>query len=460
MRFNKFLLLVVLIFNASLSCFSQNEDVLFSYDEYIENILKYHPIAKKIDLKSKFAKAEMQLAKGFFDPKLNSTFKEKDFHDVIYYKRFNNKLIIPTPLGIDVVADYTKANGYYLNPENKTDYNGVWGLGLEANILQGLLVNKRKTALEKARIFQKSTKNEQDILFNELLYEASKSYLNWLKYNAYTEALTENKNIANTYFKNTKLLLENGEKTVIDTLEASISHKETLLKLQKNKALLIKAQQEVSNFLWYKDSFIALKPNTRPLDFDLDISNINNDIHLNPSIKLYNNKLAYYEAEQRLKKDKLKPKLKLKYKPLLSTSYNSLSPNFNIDDFKWSVDFSMPLFLRKERAQLKMSSLKLESVQYEIENKTNELQNKITASLEKQMVLRKQVVLLSQNINGYKLLLDGENEKFKYGESSVFLLNKRQEKYITSKLKLIDLKIKLKTEKLTYLFYTNSLIKK
>lgn len=74
------------------------------------------------------------------------------------------------------------------------------------------------------------------------------------------------------------------------------------------------------------------------------------------------------------------------------------------------------------------------------------------------MILRDQINIAEQNVAGYKRLLDGENEKFLFGESSVFLLNKRQEKYIQSQLKVVSLLVKLGTERLNYLYYTNGLL--
>ncbi|MFT5169157.1 MAG: hypothetical protein ACI8P3_004405, partial [Saprospiraceae bacterium] len=68
--------------------------------------------------------------------------------------------------------------------------------------------------------------------------------------------------------------------------------------------------------------------------------------------------------------------------------------------------------------------------------------------------------LLNQNVENYKRLLDGENEKFRFGESSVFLLNKRQEKYINGQIKLIEIFIKSQIEILNFLYYSNQLIKK
>mgnify|MGYP001953613062 CR=1 FL=1 len=63
----------------------------------------------------------------------------------------------------------------------------------------------------------------------------------------------------------------------------------------------------------------------------------------------------------------------------------------------------------------------------------------------------------TQSLTGYEKLLEAEETKFLYGESSVFLLNKRQEKFIDGRLKLVKLKIGLQLEKLNYLYYTNTL---
>ena len=92
------------------------------------------------------------------------------------------------------------------------------------------------------------------------------------------------------------------------------------------------------------------------------------------------------------------------------------------------------------------------------ENKRNELQNKIESGWQQLLLLQEQLILLSNNVENYKRLLDGENEKFNYGESSVFLLNKRQEKYINGQLKLIETYIKRQMELLNFLYFSNQLV--
>ncbi|MEM9822667.1 MAG: TolC family protein, partial [Bacteroidota bacterium] len=155
------------------------------------------------------------------------------------------------------------------------------------------------------------------------------------------------------------------------------------------------------------------------------------------------------------KREKLKPKLKIKFNPLIATSETSLVPDYALSDQKWGVNFSMPILMRKERADIQKVEIKMAENQLDINNKRNELQNKIENSLRQQDILQAQLALQEQSVEGYRRLLEGENEKFRFGESSVFLVNKRQEKYINGRLKRIDLFIKIQMEKLAYRYYIN-----
>jgi outer membrane protein TolC len=444
-------------------CNAQSDSIILTYDEYMISILAYHPVAKQADLKLKLAKAEKLAARGNFDPVLTSGWNQKNFDDKRYYRQFQNKLQVPTRLGIDIVGGYENTSGVFLNPENKTDDFGLWNIGVEVNLLQGLLVDERRTALKQAEIFQRLAENQKQIIINELLYIASLAYLDWQKNYSIQQAIEENIEIADTYFENTRQSFYSGEKTAIDTLEAFIMAQDAKALLQANLVAIVKSRQNVENYLWFKDLPLELEPNTQPEDYTAAIFEINtiNDIptmvNSHPQILEKINKQSYLEVEQRMKREKLKPKLKAKYNPLIATSENSVAPIYSFSDYKWGIDFSMPLFLRSERANIERGLVKIEEITLSISDKRNELQNKIEGSLQQQAILQQQIILQTQNVDGYRQLLQAENEKFRYGESSVFLLNKRQEKYIDGQMKLIELNIKFQKELLNFLYYSNQL---
>lgn len=249
----------------------------------------------------------------------------------------------------------------------------------------------------------------------------------------------------------------------MDTLEAYITFQEAVTFFNDNELFLIKAVQNVENYLWFNDVPIGLEPSIRPEDYrsfflakNLDYIDIQDFNH--PKITAKINKLSLYEIEQRLKREKLKPKLKFKYNPLLTTSENVNIHEVALSNYKLGFDLSMPIFFRKERAAAQKGALKIQEIEWDIEFKKNELFNKMEASWEQQALLRDQIKVINQIVENYKRLLEGENEKFNYGESSVFLLNKRQEKYINGQLKLTGTYIKQQVEILNFLYYSNQLI--
>ncbi len=457
--------IIVSIFLCFISfCQAQVDSTVLSYEEYLINILNYHPIAKQANLKVELADISWLSAKGNLDPTLDADWNQKSFDDKRYYRIFSNRLRVPTKYGIDLVAGYENTQGVFLNPENTTDEFGLWNIGLEVNILQGLLVNERQTALKQARVMQDMAINQQQIILNELLYKASIAYLEWQQFFYVQSVLLENERLANQYFDNTKETFFGGEKTAMDTLEAFILWQDAISFTNYNELNFQNARQNLENFLWFKEVPLELESLTKPEDYQgeiftvSDVRNIQELARTNPLILEKINKQSLYELELRLKKEKLKPKLKAKLNPLLATN-NNLLPTYNTSDYKLGFEFSMPLFFRSEKADVKMGEIKIQNGVLDIQNKQNELLNKIESNLLKQNILRDQVILVQRNVQGYKQLLDGENEKFRFGESSVFLLNKRQEKYINGRIKFIELNLKLNTVLLKYLYLTNDLVK-
>ncbi len=443
---------------------AQSDSTMLSYQEYLVNILNYHPVAQQANLKLELADLQWLSAKGNLDPTLDSDWNQKNFDDKRYYRIFNNRLRVPTKYGVSVIAGYENTQGVFLNPEKTTDEFGLWNIGVEVDVLQGLLVNERQTALEQAKVMQEMAINQQQIILNELLFDASLAYLDWQQFFYVQTVLLENQALAAQYLENTKESFFGGEKTAMDTLEAFILLQDAIALTNYNEVDLQDSRQMLENFLWFNEVPLELQPLTKPEDYRQelfvvsDVRNIQELTRTNPLILEKLNKQSLYELDLRLKKEKLKPKLKAKINPLLATTDN-LVPTYNTSDYKLGFEFSMPLFLRSERADVKMGEIKIQDNFLDIQNKQNEILNKIESNLLQQIILRDQVNLIAQNVAGYKQLLDGENIKFQFGESSVFLLNKRQEKYINGRIKLIELNLKLNSVLLKYLYYINDLVR-
>ncbi len=443
----KYILITFLFFTSSY--FAQNKvESVMSLSEYLGYVKNFHPIVKQANLVINNSEAKLLKARGAFDPKIEVDFDKKQFKDKEYYNKLNAAFKIPTYYGIEFKANFENNDGIYLNPENTVPTNGLYSAGISASLLNGLLINKRMASLKQAKLFLNQAKEDQQILVNEILYNASLSYFNWLKtYNQkviYSDFLTN----ALIRFKATKRAFIEGEKPAIDTTEAKITLNNRKLNLEKARIKLVKASLELSNFLWLRDNTpVELQnniiPNVNTIN-DIDITfnialfnNINFDINNHPKIKSLDYKIKSLHIDRKLKMNNLLPKLDIQYNFLTENS-NKLN-SLNTKNYKAGLNFKVPLFLRKERGDLKLSKVKLQDKKFENEVAKVTIKNKVNAIQQELASYLLQNNLTVAIVRDYGTLLKAENRKFFLGESSLFLVNYREVKLIEAKLKAIDL---------------------
>ena len=104
----------------------------------------------------------------------------------------------------------------------------------------------------------------------------------------------------------------------------------------------------------------------------------NASLERNPSIQASLNKLSMLELDQKLKREKLKPKLKSQIQSVDFHHLQAVLHLFIPWQFYLDFGFAMPLLLRKERELVcSRAILKCTGAAIEIDNKRNELQNKM-----------------------------------------------------------------------------------
>ncbi|TPN81249.1 TolC family protein [Aquimarina algicola] len=449
-------LLYVLIFAAT-SLFSQQTDSIpLNFKEYLGYVKKYHPIAKQAELNIDIGQANLMKARGGFDPKLEVDYDRKEFKGLEYYDLLNATFKIPTWYGVEFKGGFEQNDGEFLNPQNSVPEDGLFNAGVSVSVAQGLLINERMATLRKAKFFREQTKADRDLLVNQILYDASLAYFDWLQ--AYNE-----KEIYENFLSNAQIRFEGikrsamaGDKAAIDTVEAKIAFQNRALSLEQAKVKLTKRSLDLSNFLWLEgDIPVQLRPNVIPdnnveeiIDSTLEIQgkpldSFNIDNH--PKLQSLNFKIEGLEVDRKLKANKLLPKINLEYNFLTETP--DVGNSFNTAEYKGGVYFSFPLFLRKERGDLKLAKFKLQDARFEFASTQLEIRNKVTGIYAELDSFINQNELIENIVKDYETLLAAEERKFSFGESSVFLINSRERSLIDSKLKQVEVQNKFFTTK-------------
>nr|WP_245598357.1 TolC family protein [Flavobacterium sasangense] len=428
-----------------MNLFGQNNPTEFTYNEFLGYVKKYHPLVKQADLKLNEAQANLMQARGAFDPKIEVDFNEKQFKDNQYYSILNSSFKIPTWYGIELKAGFDNSEGIYVNPENTLPNSGLTSFGISVPVGQGLFINQRMADIRKAKIAQNLNAAERNLQAIDVLYEASVSYANWKR--AFEEVkLYENYLVnASNRYKGIEKLISEGDKPAIDSIEAGIVVKTRLLNLEDAKLKLIKAKLELSNYLWLENNVpLELKDDLTPeitlsktIKEVLQINELNPiDLNNHPKIKALDAKIAMLKVDKKLKANALLPKLDVSYNYLSEPSYID---NYRFEDYKIGVNFSFPLFLRKERAGVKLATIKIQDTEFGLQFERKSLENKIKSQQQEIASLEKQREYIRKLIQDYNTLLNAEDRLFEMGESSLFVINSRENTLVSSQINEIAL---------------------
>ncbi|WP_396155524.1 TolC family protein [Flavobacterium sp.] len=427
--------LFYILFFISFSLFGQNViQKELTFNEYLGYVKKYHPLVKSANLEISQAQANMMMARGGFDPKIEVDFEQKKFKDSEYYSILNSSFKIPTWYGIEIKAGFDNSEGVFLNPENTMPNQGLTSLGINVPIGQGLFINQRMADLRKAKIQVSLSQAERNLMAIAVLYDASIAYFNW-KRNFNEVKMYETYLVnANIRYKGIENLIKEGDKPAIDSVEAGIIVRNRKLSLEDSQLKLAKAKLELSNYLWLENNIpMELQDSIIPEENLLltvketlrtnELMIANQSITNHPRINALENKIQMLDVERKLKANMLLPKIDLGYSYL---SEPSAFDEYKFQDYKVGLNFYFPLFLRKERGSLKITKFKMQDAQFNLDLERVQLTNKIIAQQTEIASLEKQKKLIDDLVKDNQTMLNSEERLFTFGESSLFLINTRE----------------------------------
>jgi outer membrane protein TolC len=430
--------------------FSQADSLqILTFDTYMDIVRAHHPVAKQADLQLVQGDAKLLKARGAFDPKLFNSLGQKYFEDTEYYSLLDAGLKIPTWFGMEIKAGVEQNRGEFLNSEDKTPSTGLLYGGISMPVGRGLFIDERRAELQKAKIYQRSTEVDRQLILNDLMYDAGKAY--WEFFQAYNElrvyqnALVLAQQRYDAVNRGAKL----GDRAAIDTLEAGIQVQNRQLSLQQAELDFANATAYLSVFLW-ADGVVPMElasGTVPPVSEDIEALPIEQQFLLqlemftnqHPDLRMYQYKIDQLVVDRRMKRENLKPTLNIKYNPLTRVTNENPINNFSVNNYTWGLEFGFPVFLRKERGDLRLTEAKIQDTRWEMSNKRQAIFNKIQISLNEWATTKNQFDLYQRTVVDYSRLLAGERTKFDIGESSLFLVNSREVKYIEAQIKLIEI---------------------
>jgi outer membrane protein TolC len=445
------LALVIFIININ----NANAQSSLSEEEFLNIIKTFHPQAKQINIINDKANANKIAAQAGFDPEFKFDNGRKTFDGTSYYNLRETKLNVPTWYGIDVYAGFENLTGLRTDPTNtigRTSYAGV-----SVPLAKGLLMDKRRAALQSARIVQKQSLVEQQIAFNDLTLDALQTYYNWEQAWQVKTLLDSAVEINKRRLVLIKRTIEVGERAPIDSIEA-ITQLQTFELQQTQAAFAVQeARYLMSQYLWLaNDVAYELPENITPnsIGYTSMLQNlpptdtvcITTYLPIHIELRNYNFKLNILEIDRKLKFQEFLPTINGKYQQLgkgYQLGKTIAQPLFN-NNFNYGLEVKIPLRFSSGRGQYRLAKLKIQETNWQLADKRNELTNKIKIAYANTNNINQQRSIQNASLTNFKRLLRVEELRLLNGESSLFLINSREQKVFETAIKLAEITIKQK----------------
>ena len=434
---------------------------VFDFETFKLTVSKFHPLIQKANNLALAGNGEVLKALGSFDPTISSNVNQKSFNGKEYYWTSNTTLKIPIWFGTNLKAGYEANRGEYVENDQKLPGSGLWYAGVEIPLLQGFLYNERQFQLQQAQNLQQMSVAERQLAVNDLLLDAFSTYWTWTE--AYKKLMIAKEGfvLAEARYKAAKEQVEVGENPPIDTVEALILLENRTVENKSAQTQFQNATLLLQTFLWADgNQLVSIPTNVTPqlANTNPEVGILNaNDIDSLPSIQLAAYKVDQIALDVKWKKEQLKPSINANYNLLNQPSGNLEISQFSMQNYKFGVTAYVPLFLRKERGGVKLAKLKMENAGLDLLAKKREYDQKIK-NLSNEIELQTANIVIQKRIVAHtRTLRTAELDKFQAGESSLFMINSREQTYLSSENKLVELEIKLEVSRLKMKWLLNRL---
>ena len=431
----------------SLSCFSKQNHHL-KLDDVLRSVSRCYPQIKIARLEIHKTKGEYITALGKFDPSLSLNSASQPVGG--YINNYGDtELNIPTFYnGVKLFGGYRNGQGnwpiYYQN--YLTNSGGEYRAGLSLPLLRDRLIDKERAGLlTKAETIRMKQQDAAVTKIN-VYQEAIKAYWQWVQAGLQVKTFKQLQTLAE---KRQKAILKQANQGDLPKLAIAenlqqIVQREQLL----NQGKMIFEQARINLSLYYRDK--NGNPEA-PLESKLPTDVLEQPAHpaegllqlkQHPALKKLQNYCNIIKLKQNLAKNELLPNLDATtyaFKQNGSGGYPLLIPQAAMVGFS----FKFPLFQREAKGKLISVRSELQQITTEKKFLFDQLKNQLANLYIGIKMYHHQVDLLNKELNLAKKVQNGETKKFYEGDSTLFLVNQREQTTAQVRLNSINAKVRL-----------------
>lgn len=423
---------------------------VLSLDAFLQMVLRESPEVRSIRLEDDRAAARLLEARGLFDPTFATgyEYKTQDEKDKLNVVRSGLSVPFNLPFSPNLTMDYRRGLGSSIDPSVATSTFGETRVGLEVAPLVGWTTGKRGVKLEKVRLEPRRADARQSVRRNQLLLDATRAYLTWVEAEQVLDVNRELLEVAVERQTFISRRARTGEEAAIDSVEAEliVVSREGAVAAATQKAE--QAAAKLAVFLWNSDG--------SPMRFDFAAPDVPGDgeapavrsdvpvaaeamqraLRRRPELQEIDVKLQQTRIDERLARVGLRPDLKLEAQ---AVSYDDTP--MDVADVKVGIKIDQSLFFRGDRSAVEEAEIEVR--QTDLKRLLTE--RKIEADVRSAVVglreAQRRAEAAERRVQLARRLQQAEERRFDLGESTLFLLNQREQAFAEARVERIKARV-------------------
>lgn len=421
------------------------------FENFIKSVKNNHPAIKLAALDKEVASAKRLEAAGAFDPSIDSS---------NFYSRYNSSnrigeeldafssstaIVLPTRFGAKFSGGAKYAIGDISTPISPTGDTGEYFITAEVPLLRdGFYKNKQAITEKQAKL---SVIDAEYIYFRTsltVLMQAASEYFTWVAAHEIFHLENGMLGVVMDQADFTKEQSELGNLPEISNSEALREVRSREGKVQTQSRKFQESSFKVNSFMWSDNGssmslpwFDDVPKSPTIVEMisrdDIDTAQLT-ALENRPELKSLEISKDITQLDKSFAKNQMLPLLNAYISPGYETGNNSIGPTLEA-----GINISLPLRVRTAKGKLEQAEIKLKQISIkekqilqkiflEIENAASE----INANYKKYLAAEEELKHAFE-------LENGEQDRFELGDSTLFLVIRRQRARLESQIKLVEI---------------------
>lgn len=445
-KFIVFILLLITTITANAS----NCNSSLNLNNVLSMVKENHPIIKMAVISNKISESELLSSQGAFDLNLKASafYNRYNSSSAIgqpqYANMYSTELELLTRYGLLIKSGYNLNDGDIKTPISPTGSDGEYFVSINAPLLRGAGLNSYSLKESLSEYNIQKINNNYRLVALELLLKTIDSYWKWIA--AKNKLNIEKKllELSNFRLEAINSRVKNGDIPAIDLIEIKQEIQTRTSRVIKSERYFQKVSFELSWYLWdekTKSTLSVLNCNSNDFNsvfINPEKKNINNAKILamknRPEIKDLEISIAMTSLESDFAENDLLPRLDLALRTGKQMGNDSINGTVVNGGFK----FELPIQRREAKGRLIKYNLEIDRINFEKKSLIQQIFLQVEDSISAINMSVKNLSAIEEEVKLAEKMESGENKKFKLGDSTLFVVNRRERATAEARIKLID----------------------